>query len=57
MSKREAVDDSDLFELCKNRTSKHAENVLALISGKESLSSFAGLGRRQGRGDEGPVRL
>ncbi len=54
---REATNNLDLFELAKNRTTKHAENVLALLNGKESLSKFAGTGRRQGRNDEGPVRL
>lgn len=54
---REAADEKDLYELAKDRTIKHAENTLALLKSKESLQEFAGKGKRQGRGDEGPVIL
>lgn len=41
-------------ELAKNRATKHAEHLLSLLQGKESLSMFAGTGKRQGFSDEGP---
>jgi len=51
----EAKDDEDLFELCKDRGEKHALNAIALLKGKEILSSMAGSGRRQGRDDVGQI--
>ena len=35
---------------------KHAENVIALLKGKEELSKFAGHGRRQGKDNEGAIK-
>jgi len=51
----EASDDKDLDIITKNRTTKHAENAYALLLGKNSLSGYAGMGRRQGREDAGPA--
>ncbi len=51
----EASDDRDLDLIAKNRTMKHADNAYALLLGKNSLSDYAGMGRRQGREDAGPV--
>lgn len=51
----EAKNDKELFEITKDRTSKHAMNALALLKGRETLKKFAGMGRRQGHADAGPV--
>src|SRR3989338_6272465 len=46
---RESLNDAKkLIAIALDRAKKHAENVLALLKGKEELTSFAGKGRRQG---------
>lgn len=52
----EAKNDKELFEIAKNRTEKHALNILALLKGKEVLSKFAGQGKRQGKEDESHLK-
>ena len=52
----EAKDDKELYGIAKNRASKHALNAIKLLKGKSALSKFAGMGKRQGKKDEGPVR-
>ncbi|MBI5389798.1 riboflavin synthase [Candidatus Woesearchaeota archaeon] len=52
----ESPDADTLFNVVKNRASKHALNALALLEGKDSLRPWAGLGRRQGFADAGPLR-
>ncbi len=51
----EAKDDKDLYQLAKNRTTKHALNAIALLKGREELQKLAGTGRRQGKEDAGEV--
>src|SRR3989344_470771 len=51
----EAKNDKELFEIAKNRASKHALNALALLKGKSALAKNAGMGLRQGKDDEGPA--
>ena len=53
----EAKKDRELYELAKSRTEKHALNALALLKGKTSLTKYAGMGRRQGKEDEGPLKI
>ena len=53
----EADNDKELFEIAKNRAEKHALNALELLKGKASLTKFAGMGKRQGKEDEGPIRI
>ncbi len=53
----EAKTDKELFEITRNRTSKHALNALALLKGKTELTKYAGTGKRQGKSDAGPVKL
>ena len=53
----EAKTDKELFEIARNRTSKHALNAFALLKGKTELTKYAGAGKRQGREDAGPVKL
>lgn len=51
----ESSDDKDLYNLAKNRTTKHALNAIELLKGRESLQRYAGKGRRQGRDDAGGI--
>lgn len=51
----EARDESDLYQLTKNRVSKHALNAIALLQGKTALTPLAGTGRRQGKEDVGQI--
>jgi riboflavin synthase len=53
----EAKDDKELYEIAKNRAEKHAANALELLKSKTALTKYAGMGRRQGKEDEGPVKL
>lgn len=51
----EAKKEKEIYEIAKNRAEKHALNALALLKGKTQLTKYAGMGRRQGKGDEGPI--
>ena len=51
----EAKDDKHLFKITKDRTEKHAMNVIALLKGPDGLRKRAGTGRRQGHADVGSV--
>lgn len=51
----EAKTERELFEMVKDRTTKHTHNALALLKSKTALSKFAGQGRRQGHKDIGPI--
>jgi riboflavin synthase len=53
----EANDDKELYEIAKNRAEKHALNALELLKSKTALTKYAGIGRRQGKENEGPVKL
>jgi riboflavin synthase len=53
----EAKSETDLLNIAKDRSAKHAMNALALLEGKEALSKNAGMGKRQGKSDEGPLNL
>ena len=53
----EANDDKELYEIAKNRAEKHALNTLELLKSKTALTKYAGIGKRQGKEDEGPVKL
>ncbi|MBI2549042.1 riboflavin synthase [Candidatus Woesearchaeota archaeon] len=44
---------TEMAKLARNRAAKHAEHLLFLLQGKESLSPFAGTGKRQGFADAG----
>lgn len=52
----EAKTHEELYQIAKNRTEKHALNVLELLKNKESLTPNAGMGKRQGKNDEGPIK-
>ena len=51
----EAKNDKDLFRITKDRVTKHALNVIALLNGREGLQKRAGTGRRQGHSDVGGI--
>ena len=53
----EAKTEKEIYEIAKNRAEKHTLNVLALLKGKTDLTKFAGMGKRQGKEDEGPIIL
>lgn len=52
----EAKTEKELYQIAKNRAEKHALNALALLKGRTALTKYAGMGRRQGKEDEGPIR-
>ena len=53
----EAKTEKEIYEIAKNRAEKHALNALELLKGKTELTKFAGMGRRQGKEDEGPIKV
>src|SRR3989344_1008703 len=52
----EAKKEKEIYGIAKNRAEKHALNALALLKGKTQLAKYAGMGRRQGKEDEGPIK-
>ena len=53
----EAKSEKELYRIAKNRAEKHALNALAMLKGKTELTKYAGMGRRQGKKDEGPIKV
>jgi riboflavin synthase len=53
----EAKGEKELYQIAKNRSEKHALNALALLKGRSELSRYAGMGRRQGKEDEGSIKV
>ena len=53
----EAKTEKEIYSIAKNRAKKHALNALALLKGKTELTKYAGMGRRQGKDDEGPIKI
>ena len=53
----EAKTEKEIYEIAKNRTIKHALNALELLKGKTALTRYAGTGRRQGKEDEGQIKV
>ena len=53
----EAKSEKELYEIAKNRAEKHALNALNLLKGKTSLTKYAGTGKRQGKQDEGSIKV
>jgi len=51
----ETNDEKDLYEICVDRTRKHAKNAYLLVAKPEELTKNAGMGKRQGRQDAGPI--
>ena len=53
----EAKTEKEIYEIAKNRAERHALNALELLKSKTSLTKYAGTGRRQGKQDEGTIRV
>lgn len=53
----EAKNEKEIYKIAKNRAEKHALNALALLKGKTALTKYAGIGKRQGKADEGPIKV
>ncbi len=53
----EAVKKKELYEIAKDRAIKHTHNAVQMLRSKEALTKYAGTGRRQGKPDEGPLRM
>lgn len=53
----EAKSDDELYYIAKDRVEKHAHNLIKLIFKPEELMKDAGMGKRQGFPDVGPIRL
>jgi riboflavin synthase len=51
----EVEDEKELAELARNRTIEHAKNVIKLIFKPKELERDAGMGKRQGFEDAGPI--
>jgi len=53
----EAKSDKETYKIAKNRTEKHALNTIALLKSKTALTKNAGRGIRQGKKDEGTIKI
>ena len=53
----ETKQEKEIYKIAKNRAEKHALNALALLKGKTELTEYAGMGRRQGKEDEGSIKI
>ena len=53
----EARKEKEIYLIAKNRAEKHALNALALVRSKTELTKHAGMGKRQGKEDEGPIKV
>jgi riboflavin synthase len=51
----EAWSEQEFFEICDNRTRKHAHNAVDIVLHPELLIANAGKGIRQGKQDEGEI--
>ena len=53
----EAKSDKELASICEDRARKHAQNALMLLFDQKAMQKRAGTGRRQGKSDEGALRI
>ena len=53
----EAKTEKEIYKIAKNRAEKHALNALSLLRGRTELTKYAGMGRRQGKADEGAIKI
>ena len=53
----EAKTEKEVYMIAKNRAEKHALNALELLKSKTALTKYAGKGRRQGKQDEGQIKV
>ena len=52
---QEGKDEADLYSIFEDRTRKHAVNAALLATNPAALERMAGMGKRQGRNDSGPI--
>jgi len=52
----EVNNEKTLYDMVVDRTKKHTLNAIALLKGKTELSKHAGMGKRQGHSDVGPIK-
>lgn len=52
----EAWSADEFIEICENRIRKHAHNAVLIVRDPEELVKNAGMGVRQGKHDEGPIK-
>jgi len=53
----EAETERELVKIAKNRARKHAKNAINLLFHPDELIKEAGMGKRQGREDVGPLKI
>ena len=53
----EAKSEKEIYMIAKNRAIRHALNALELLKGRTALTKHAETGRRQGKEDEGPIKV
>ncbi len=53
----EAEDEQKLYTLAVDRVRKHAQNLISLLQKPEILTRQAGMGKRQGTQDVGPIKI
>lgn len=51
----EAKNSKELIKICEDRARKHAINAINLLFHPEMLAKYAGMGKRQGSEDVGPL--
>lgn len=52
----EAANDRELYGIAVERSRKHAHNLVKLCTKPEEMTRDAGMGKRQGKSDVGPIR-
>ena len=53
----EADTDKKLMKIAQNRSREHAKNAVNLLFHPDELTKSAGMGKRQGGDDTGPIRI
>ncbi len=53
----EADTDKKLLEIARNRSIEHAKNAVKLLFHSDRLTKDAGMGKRQGSKDVGPIKI
>ncbi|RLI93987.1 MAG: riboflavin synthase [Candidatus Altiarchaeales archaeon] len=53
----EAENEKELVRICRDRAIKHARNAIKLLFHPDELIKEAGMGKRQGKEDVGPLKI
>ncbi len=54
---RESESEKEIAQICRDRVSKHTQNALMLLFDQKAMQERSGSGRRQGKEDEGPLKV